>query len=238
MPDNFDGSNYGPNGEQVVSLLQTLSRTQWDDVQSVLGATEDDSSLIRARGLAFDAPRSRRRTEAIEAVSRELHDDLQLKLPEASDRTARQELVQFFHLLNAALHAIEARRELGDELVAQLVDPIATHFTWEWRDWGVHSHGMHDDIAQLEDQLRNEEQGVEYRDSYVNREHQFSLGHETLSGAHYLSIPVSLGAADVERYFLLTKDEAAAFAERPLDALPLIEQLRAGGQQYRHISDG
>ena len=64
---------------------------------------------------------------------------------------------------------------------------------------------------------------MSFQDTSFSREHRYSLGVETASGLHYLSIPVSTGLVDYEeRYEISAADHgrygldgaaAAAFAD-------------------------
>lgn len=61
---------------------------------------------------------------------------------------------------------------------------------------------------------------MSFQDTSFSREHRYSLGLETDSGRHYLSIPVSNGLVDYEEYYEISAadhgryglDEAAAVA--------------------------
>jgi hypothetical protein len=64
---------------------------------------------------------------------------------------------------------------------------------------------------------------MDFQDTSFSREHRYSLGIETESGRHYLSIPVSNGLVDYEEYYEISAADherygvdhpaAAAFAD-------------------------
>jgi hypothetical protein len=52
--------------------------------------------------------------------------------------------------------------------------------------------------------------GQKFTDTFVSREHLFSIGTEEASGKHYVSIPVSNGMVDYEAYYEI---DGATFAQ-------------------------
>ena len=47
---------------------------------------------------------------------------------------------------------------------------------------------------------------MKFKDTYVNKEHRFSVGQETGSGKYYISIPVSNQRVDYEEYYEISKE--------------------------------
>ena len=47
---------------------------------------------------------------------------------------------------------------------------------------------------------------MEFEDTYINKDHRFSLGKELNSGKYYLSIPVSNQMVDYEEYYEITSN--------------------------------
>ena len=68
---------------------------------------------------------------------------------------------------------------------------------------------------------------MNFVDSYVSREHRFSLGREADSGRYYLSIPVSNGVVDYEEYYEVDRERYAQYLDDPLAAVPFAEACRA-----------
>lgn len=60
-----------------------------------------------------------------------------------------------------------------------------------------------------------------FETTHVHREHWFSLGIDTTTGGHYLSIPVSLQIADYTEYYAIDDTEYRAFVADPASAIPL-----------------
>ncbi len=63
-------------------------------------------------------------------------------------------------------------------------------------------------------------------DSYFSREDRYSIGVESTSGRHYLSIPVSSGVVDYGEYYELTPQQHRAFDEDRAEALRFAEACR------------
>ncbi len=67
---------------------------------------------------------------------------------------------------------------------------------------------------------------MRFEDSYVSREHRYSLGQELNSGKFYLSIPVSNRLVDYEEYYEITESQVDAFTLNPQLALEFADQCR------------
>jgi hypothetical protein len=67
---------------------------------------------------------------------------------------------------------------------------------------------------------------MKFQDIYVSKEQRFSIGVETQSGQHYLSIPVSNSQVDYEEYYQLTPEMFQTFSADPNAALAFVEQCR------------
>lgn len=52
---------------------------------------------------------------------------------------------------------------------------------------------------------------MKFEDTYFSKEDRYSLGIESTSGRHYVSIPVSNGIVDYEEYYEITPDEYQQF---------------------------
>lgn len=65
-----------------------------------------------------------------------------------------------------------------------------------------------------------------FETTHVYREHWFSLGIDTFTGGHYLSIPVSLQIADYTEFYAIDGTEYRAFVADPASAIPLADGCR------------
>jgi len=78
-----------------------------------------------------------------------------------------------------------------------------------------------------------------FTDLFVSRQHQFSLGVDTQTGAHYLSTPITQDGlhhlAEYEAYFRLGPDEFARFRDEPASAAEFVETCRRNGDRERLI---
>lgn len=63
-------------------------------------------------------------------------------------------------------------------------------------------------------------------DEFFSREHRYSLGVDSETGRHYLSIPVTVGAFDYEEYYALDDGHYARLLESPLDAANFADECR------------
>ncbi|MFD1811770.1 hypothetical protein [Rhodococcus gannanensis] len=66
---------------------------------------------------------------------------------------------------------------------------------------------------------------MKFADTYVSREHRFSIGVEEDSGRKFVSIPVSSRAVDYE-YYEIGEVEYGRFVRNPLDALDFVTECR------------
>lgn len=73
---------------------------------------------------------------------------------------------------------------------------------------------------------------MRFIDSYFSKEDRYSLGIESDSGRHYVSIPVSNGIVDYEEYYELTVEQYEAFLDDRTAAIDFVEGCR------RHERDG
>ncbi len=67
---------------------------------------------------------------------------------------------------------------------------------------------------------------MNFQDTYVSKKKRFSIGVETQSGQHYLSIPVSNSKVDYDEYYQITPEMFGAFGADPNAALVFVEQCR------------
>jgi hypothetical protein len=67
---------------------------------------------------------------------------------------------------------------------------------------------------------------MKFQDTYVSKEQRFSIGVETQSGQHYLSIPVSNSQVNYEEYYRITPEMFGAFSADSNAALTFVEQCR------------
>jgi hypothetical protein len=73
-----------------------------------------------------------------------------------------------------------------------------------------------------------------FRDTFVSRDHRFSLGVDERTGGYYLSTPVSgfNHAAEWEAYFAIDEEQHARFHVDPAAADPFTEQCRMGANRH------
>ncbi|WP_273735000.1 hypothetical protein [Mycolicibacterium septicum] len=65
-----------------------------------------------------------------------------------------------------------------------------------------------------------------FETTHVYREHWFSLGIDTFTGGHYLSIPVSLQIADYTEFYAIDGTEYRAFVVDPASAILFADGCR------------
>jgi hypothetical protein len=68
--------------------------------------------------------------------------------------------------------------------------------------------------------------GQKFTDTFVSREHLFSIGTEEASGKHYVSIPVSNGMVDHEEYYEINEATFAQFSNDVEAALVFVGRCR------------
>jgi hypothetical protein len=67
---------------------------------------------------------------------------------------------------------------------------------------------------------------MKFEDTYFSKEDRYSLGIESTSGRHYVSIPVSNGIVDYEEYYEITPDEYQQFLSDKAAAVEFVESCR------------
>lgn len=67
---------------------------------------------------------------------------------------------------------------------------------------------------------------MRFVDTYFSKEDRYSLGVESDSGRHYVSIPVSNGIVDYEEYYELTSSQYEAFLADRGKAIEFVEACR------------
>jgi hypothetical protein len=67
---------------------------------------------------------------------------------------------------------------------------------------------------------------MKFEDTYFSKEDRYSLGIESTSGRHYVSIPVSNGIVDYEEYYEITPDEYHLFLCDKAAAVEFVESCR------------
>lgn len=65
-----------------------------------------------------------------------------------------------------------------------------------------------------------------YDDTFFSRQDRYSIGVESTSGRHYLSIPVSSRILDYEEYYEITPEQHRVFREDRVEALQFAEVCR------------
>jgi hypothetical protein len=65
-----------------------------------------------------------------------------------------------------------------------------------------------------------------YDDTFFSRQDRYSIGVESTSGRHYLSIPVSSRILDYEEYYEITPEQQRVFREDRVEALQFAEACR------------
>lgn len=75
-------------------------------------------------------------------------------------------------------------------------------------------------------------------DTFVSREHRFSLGQDSDSSGYYLSTPVSgaMLSAEYEAYFTIDAADYARFRATPSAAEAFLEACRMGQNHDRLIT--
>jgi hypothetical protein len=66
----------------------------------------------------------------------------------------------------------------------------------------------------------------QFADTYLNREHLFSMGTEEVSGTHYVSIPVSNGMVDYEERYGIDQASFDHFSVDVQAALEFVQKCR------------
>ena len=78
-----------------------------------------------------------------------------------------------------------------------------------------------------------------FTDLFVSRQHRFTLGVDSQTGANYLSTPVTKDGqhqlAEYEAYFRIDPDEFARFHDEPALAAEFVETCRRNGHRDRLI---
>ena len=67
---------------------------------------------------------------------------------------------------------------------------------------------------------------MKFEDTYFSKEDRYSLGIESTSGRHYVSIPVSNGIVDYEEYYEITPGEYHLFLSDKAAAVEFVESCR------------
>lgn len=67
---------------------------------------------------------------------------------------------------------------------------------------------------------------MKFNDTYISREHRFSLGIEETSGRCYLSIPVSNALVDYEEYYWIEQAQMDVWLQRPSAALAMVSKCQ------------
>lgn len=67
---------------------------------------------------------------------------------------------------------------------------------------------------------------MEFEDTYINKDHRFSLGKELESGKYYLSIPVSNQMVDYEEYYEIPKDIITQYPSNLNTILEIIDKCK------------
>lgn len=79
-----------------------------------------------------------------------------------------------------------------------------------------------------------------FSDQFTDRTHRFSLGVDTLTGATYLSTPITKDGVhhlvEYEAYFRISAEEFARFRDDPASADDFIETCRRNGNRDRMIA--
>ena len=65
-----------------------------------------------------------------------------------------------------------------------------------------------------------------YDDTFFSREDRYSIGLESESSRHYVSIPVSNGPVDYEEYYEIAPAQYESFLADRLAALEFVESCR------------
>ena len=67
---------------------------------------------------------------------------------------------------------------------------------------------------------------MKFDDTYFSRDDRYSVGIESTSGRHYVSIPVSNGIVDYEEYYEITPDQYHIFLSDRDAAVNFVESCR------------
>jgi hypothetical protein len=67
---------------------------------------------------------------------------------------------------------------------------------------------------------------LKFDETLVNRTERFTLGVETSTGRHYVSIPVSSRLVDYEEYYAISEKSYALFLIDSAAALAFVERCR------------
>lgn len=65
-----------------------------------------------------------------------------------------------------------------------------------------------------------------YNDTFFSREDRYSIGIETASAQHYVSIPVSNGVFDYEEFYKISADQYQGFLDNRDAAIEFVESCR------------
>lgn len=76
---------------------------------------------------------------------------------------------------------------------------------------------------------------MKFNDTFINRTERFTLGIETITGAPYLSIPVSNRLVDYEEYYEISSDSYKLFLNDPSAASDFAERCRNREEDQRLI---
>ncbi|MDX1878931.1 hypothetical protein SBE55_14010 [Mycolicibacterium sp. 141076] len=71
---------------------------------------------------------------------------------------------------------------------------------------------------------------MKFTDVYFSREHRYSIGIESESERHYVSIPVSNGLVDYEEYYAISPQQAAVFPSDESAAINFVAEC----QRHEH----
>ena len=67
---------------------------------------------------------------------------------------------------------------------------------------------------------------MKFTDVYFSREHRYSIGIESESERHYVSIPVSNGLVDYEEYYEISAEQSDVFLADRIAAIEFVEACR------------
>lgn len=67
---------------------------------------------------------------------------------------------------------------------------------------------------------------MRFEDDYFSKADRYSIGTETDSGGHYVSIPVSNGFVDYEEYYAVSADQYQLFLRDGSAAMLFVEACR------------
>ncbi|WP_100461643.1 hypothetical protein [Mycobacteroides abscessus] len=72
---------------------------------------------------------------------------------------------------------------------------------------------------------------MKFEDVYFSKEDRYSMGTETDSGRHYVSMPVSNGLVDYEEYYEIDAEQYKLFLANTSAAVSFIEACR----KHEHV---